>query len=257
MTTNVPGQLSRKSSTTLSVSMSRSLVGSSSSSTLGSPSSSRSSCSRRRSPPERSPIRAVSRSPVKPNRSSIDEAVTSRPPTDATRRIDSTESSTRWDGSRSSSACVRCASCTVRPVRSRPASGSTSPASTESTDVLPAPLTPIRPTRSPGPSRQVTWSIRSRPPRRDRGVLEVEHVLAQPRGSEALQLHPVARRPARPRSAPTPRPAGTSASRSAPAAPRRSQASSLRIRFCRRDSVASACRPRSALASTNAAYPPS
>ena len=39
--------------------------------------------------------------------------------------------------------------------------------------------------------------------------------------------------------------------------PRRSQASSLRVRFCRRDSEAEACRCRSALASTKAAYPPS
>ena len=53
----------------------------------------------------------------------------------------------------------------MRPARSRPASGATSPARTDSTDVLPAPLTPISPTRSPGPSLQVTRSTRSRPPR--------------------------------------------------------------------------------------------
>ena len=174
--------------------MSRSLVGSSSSSTLGSPSSSRSSWSRRRSPPERSPIRAVSRSPVKPNRSSIAVAVTSRPPTDATRRIDSTESSTRCAGSRLSSACVRCASATVRPVRSRPASGGDSPASTESTDVLPDPLTPIStdPVPRSEPPGDVVDQVPS--PARDRRVLEVEHVLAEPGGGEPLQLDPVARR---------------------------------------------------------------
>ena len=59
--------------------MSRSLVGSSSSSTFGSPISSRSSCSRRRSPPDRSPTRVVSRSPVKPKSSSRLVAVTSLP----------------------------------------------------------------------------------------------------------------------------------------------------------------------------------
>ena len=59
--------------------MSRSLVGSSSSSTLGSASSSFSSWKRRRSPPERSPMRAVSLSPVNPNRSSIELADTSCP----------------------------------------------------------------------------------------------------------------------------------------------------------------------------------
>ena len=39
--------------------------------------------------------------------------------------------------------------------------------------------------------------------------------------------------------------------------PRRSQASSLRTRFCRLISAAEAWRCRSALASVNAAYPPS
>ena len=83
--------------------MSRSLVGSSSSSTLGSVSSSRSSWKRRRSPPDRSPSRAVSRSPVKPNRSSIEVAVISPSAVRVTRRIDSTVASTRASGSRSSS----------------------------------------------------------------------------------------------------------------------------------------------------------
>ncbi len=50
-----PRQPSSRSSSCCRVSMSRSLVGSSSSSTLGSAISSRTSCSRRRSPPERSP----------------------------------------------------------------------------------------------------------------------------------------------------------------------------------------------------------
>ena len=98
-TISVPGQPSRKSSRTLRVSMSRSLVGSSSSSTLGSVSSSLRSWKRRRSPPERSPSRAVSRSPVKPNRSSSDDAEISWPSRVlVTRRIDSTVGSTRPRG---------------------------------------------------------------------------------------------------------------------------------------------------------------
>ena len=57
--------------------MSRSLVGSSSSSTLGSSMSSRVSCSRRRSPPERSPTRVCWRGPVNPSRCASWDAVSS------------------------------------------------------------------------------------------------------------------------------------------------------------------------------------
>ena len=81
-TTSVPGQPSSRSSSAASVSVSRSLVGSSSSSTLGSPSSSRSSCSRRRSPPDRSLTGVHCCSPVKPSRSTSWPAVSSLPPTD-------------------------------------------------------------------------------------------------------------------------------------------------------------------------------
>ena len=145
--------------------MSRSLVGSSSSSTLGSVSSSRSSWKRRRSPPERSPIRAVSRSPVNPKRSSIEVAVISPSAVLVTRRIDSTVGSTRPLGSRSSSCWVRCWSATVRPCFTRPAEGGSAPAISDSTEVLPAPLTPTMPTRSPGPSRQVACDSSCRSPR--------------------------------------------------------------------------------------------
>ena len=62
-----PGQPSRRSSSWVSVSMSRSLVGSSRKRTLGSSISSRSICSRRRSPPERSPTGVHCFSLVKPN----------------------------------------------------------------------------------------------------------------------------------------------------------------------------------------------
>ena len=111
-----------------------------------------------------------------------------------TRCICSTESSTRSAGSRSSSAWVRCASATVRPLLDPAAVGSSSPASSRSTEVLPAPLTPTRPTRSPGPSRQVACES-SCPLAADQvDVLEVEDVLAEPLGGEPLQLEPVARR---------------------------------------------------------------
>ena len=174
--------------------MSRSLVGSSSSSTLGSVSSSRSSWKRRRSPPDRSPRRAVSRSPVKPNRSSIEVAVTSPSTVRVTRRIDST-------------------------VAQHPGLG------VELVDVLgevlerdgPAVLDP------PGHRRQLPGEEREHRrlagavdaddtdpvPRPDPpggvvqqralaahqvDVLDVDHVLAQPLGGEPLQLEPVARR---------------------------------------------------------------
>ena len=77
------------------MSVSRSLVGSSSSSTLGSPASSRSSCSRRRSPPERSPTGVQSRRSVKPNTSASCAAESSRSPSSTRRATSSTASSTR------------------------------------------------------------------------------------------------------------------------------------------------------------------
>ncbi len=63
-----------------------------------------------------------------------------------------------------------------------------------STEVLPAPLTPTMPTRSPGPSRQV--ASRQQPPLAadEVDVLDVDDVLAEPLGGELLQLEPVARR---------------------------------------------------------------
>ncbi len=236
--------------------MSRSLVGSSSSNTLGSVSSSRSSCSRRRSPPERSPIRVVSRSPVKPKRSSMEEAVISPDAVWVTRLIPSTESSTRCAGSRWSSTWERCSRATVRPRRTRPPSGSSSPATRRSTEVLPAPLTPTRPTRSPGPSRQVACESSRRSPR----VRSTSST-----STTSLPSRWVAKRCSSSRS----RGSGSSSISALAAsirnfglevragAPRRSQASSLRMRFCRRDSLAAAWRCRSALASTKAAYPPS
>ncbi len=237
--------------------MSRSLVGSSRSSTLGSVSSSLSSWNRRRSPPDRSPSRAVSRSPVKPKRSSSEVAEISCPSrVFVTRRIDSTVGSTRASGSISSSACVRYCIAIVRPCLTRPTSGASAPEMSESSEVLPAPLTPTMPMRSPGPMRQVAcWSSTFSPRARSTSSMS----------TTSLPSRWLAKRWSSIRS----RGGGTSSMRALAASmrnfgfdvraggPRRSHASSLRARLARRVSEAAAWRERSAFARTNAAYPPS
>ena len=87
--------------------MSRSLVGSSSSSTFGSAISSRSNCSRRRSPPERSPTGVHCRFAAKPNRSASEDAEMSWLPIRATRATSCTASSTRALGGSSVTCCDR------------------------------------------------------------------------------------------------------------------------------------------------------
>src|SRR5947207_3266074 len=96
---------SASSAATLSVS--RSFVGSSSSSTFGSPASSRSSCSRRRSPPDRSPTGVHSRLSVNPNTSASWAADSSRLPSTTRRATSSTASSTRSDAGSSASSWDR------------------------------------------------------------------------------------------------------------------------------------------------------
>ena len=63
---------------------------------------------------------------------------------------------------------------------------------------MPLPLTPTIPTRSPGPSRQVTCSRRERrlpaAAHRERDVLQLDHGLAQPGGRQLGQLDAVAGR---------------------------------------------------------------
>ena len=174
--------------------MSRSLVGSSRSSTLGSVSSSRSSWKRRRSPPDRSPRRAVSRSPVKPKRSSSADAVTSPVVVRATRRIDSTLSSTRACGSRSSSAWVRCCRATVRPSFTRPADGRQRAVEQRQHRRLPGAVDPddAHPVARPEPPGRVRQQHAVTAHQVD--VLDVDDVLAEPLGGEALELEPVARR---------------------------------------------------------------
>ena len=121
----------------------------------------------------------------------------------------------------------------MRPCFTRPTVGASSPDSSPSTEVLPAPLTPTMPTRSPGPSRQVACDSSVRSPRR-RSTSSTS--------STSLPSRWVANRCSSIRS----RGGGTS-SMSAFAAsirnfgldvraggPRRSQASSLRTRFWRR-----------------------
>ena len=123
--------------------MSRSLVGSSSSSTFGSPISRRISCRRRRSPPERSRTSVRAFAPRKPKRSQSIPAVISWPsPSTARPRTSSSDSSTRrWPGI-SAVSCERWARRTVAPRSTAPVAGSSSPASSLISVVLPEPLTP-------------------------------------------------------------------------------------------------------------------
>ena len=130
---------------------------------------------------------------------------------------------------------------------------STPPSSTVSSEVLPLPLTPTIPTRSPGPSRQVTWSRRERsrsPVPTDtetssssitvlpsRAVASrVSSTLSRGGGSDAMSVLAASTR--------------NFALVVLALAPRCSQASSLRARLRRRRSVASSLRTRSAWAST-------
>ena len=125
---------------------------------------------------------------------------------------------------------------TVWPVRTRPRSARSSPSSSRSRLVLPEPFAPRTATRSPGPSRQVTPSSRVRSP-----SVRVT--------SSTSYTDLPSRRVAKARSRVPSRGGGSSAISACAASirnrgllvraggPRRSQASSLRSRFCRRASV--------------------
>ena len=176
--------------------MSRSLVGSSSSSTFGSPASSRSICSRRRSPPDRSPTGVQSRRSVKPNTSASWAAESSRSPSLTRRATSSTASSTpqvtgqlgqllgqeRRPHGRAGDAAAR------RRAR-------VTPASSRSRVVLPAPLRaedarsgrPGRPARSASSQDRLRAGVQ-------RDVLQVVDLLAEPGGGQPLQRHRVAGR---------------------------------------------------------------
>ena len=88
---------------------------------------------------------------------------------------------------------TRCASRTVSPRSTSPASGCSSPASSRTSVVLPEPFTPTSATRSPGPSRHVTCRSSGRSPKASDDVVGLEHLVAQARAGEAQQLRRVAR----------------------------------------------------------------
>ena len=237
------------------VSVSRSFVGSSSSRTFGWDMSRRMSCRRRRSPPEISLTRVWARSRVKPMRSVICWAVISLPPATTTCAMSATASTTRIPATASSSrvSCDKVATFTVFPRRTRPPVGSTSPRSRLSTVVLPAPLTPTTPTRSPGANRHVT-------PRSTSRRLESGRVKDTDTSSRSMTSLP-RRALAISTSSTLSRGGGASAMRASAAAmwnfgfevragaPLRSHASSLVSRFARLRAATPACRARSARAS--------
>ena len=183
-----------------------------------------------------------------------DDAVSSACRAARTSRPARSASSTRMSVGRSTSSWRSSASCTVLPLTTRPPCGGRSPASVRSSVVLPEPLTPTRPTRSPGPSRQVT-SVEQRAARRWSAVassssstVRPSRLVANPSSSTRVagrrdvgdqrlgRLDPVARlRRARRRA--------RGAARPAPCGPG----------CCRRASAASACRARSARAKIQSA----
>ncbi len=174
--------------------MSRSFVGSSSSSTFGSPMSRRMSCRRRRSPPERSRTSVRARSPRKPKRSASPPAVSSRPsPSRIRPRISSSASSTRRCPGISAVSWPRWARRTVAPRSTAPASGLRSPARTSSSVVLPEPLAPT--TRDAVAGTEAPRRVAQDRPvaERDRDVLRLDHLAAEPRRREPQQLDAVAR----------------------------------------------------------------
>ncbi len=202
--------------------MSRSLVGSSRSSTFGSSSSSSSSW--KPAPLATGEVTdpggqlvAGEAEALQHRRSAVISAVgdLGDPP-----RTDSTIGSTRAVGSRSSSCVQVRAVATVRRCLTRPAAGRDGAREqAPAPSVLPAPLTPTMPTRSPGPSRQVACRSSARSPRHQVDVLDVQgYVLAEPLGGEAAAAPAGRAAAARPRSARWRRRCGTSASRCAPGA---------------------------------------
>ena len=154
-------------------------------------------------------------------------------------------------GSSSSRCCVRKAIFTVIPVVSFPAAGANSLARTRIKVLLPAPLIPTMPIRSPGPifhvkrersslspaltcisfvsrtvlPKRLSANLRSSLPSRGAGSAEINSFAASTRNFGFVVR------------------AG---------APRRSQASSFLIKLLRRASVAADWRERSAFARTNA-----
>ena len=191
-TTSVPGQPSSRSSSAVSVSMSRSLVGSSSSRTLGSSISRRSSCSRRRSPPDSSPTGVHCPSPANRDVRRSWPAVTlagrrdrrpagpPRPP----RAPAGPTARARRPPARGSRPHRHAP---LDPARGRRAARRRAAAAASS---CPTPLRPTIPMRSPGPTRQVRSSSSTRRRAATRHVLDVVDVLPSRAVAKSLQLRP-------------------------------------------------------------------
>ena len=154
-TNRVPGHESSRSSSAASMSVSRSLEGSSRISTFGSPRSTSSNCSRRFCPPDRSRTGVDSSDERNPSRSSSWVGLSSLPPETyevfCSARTSRTRTSAYW--SSSVRRWLSTATCTVLPRLTRPDVGCTAPDTRPSSVDLPTPLGPRMPVRSPGAMR--------------------------------------------------------------------------------------------------------
>ena len=153
---------------------------------------------------------------MKPKRSSRLVGDTSPPAASVSRCTPATDCRTVRVGSSSPSPCVRCATRTVLPRSTRPASGSASPVSSVSIVVLPAPFGPSTPTRSPGPEPRRHVSSSTRPPRRTVTSCSSSTFLPS-RAVASRDSASRSRGAGRRRSARSPRRSGTSACSSWPA----------------------------------------
>ena len=145
---SVPGHCARNSSIKRIVSRSRSFVGSSRNRTLGLSVSARSSCSRLRSPPERSRALVLHSAPE--NQKLFMMAMSSGDP--GIPRGPATSSCTVASRLKLSDPCSKYEVATVGPCLTVPIDGSLRSASKFTNVDLPAPLGPTMPIRSPGPS---------------------------------------------------------------------------------------------------------
>ena len=145
---------------TASMSVSRSLPGSSRTSTLGSSMSTHMRARRRRWPPERSQIRVESSRFSKPRLSSIFSGVMGLPSMTKWRRLWASSSETRQSsyGASASRRWSRMPKRTLSPILTLPADGRSLPVMRPRSVVLPAPFSPRIPRRSPGPmSQSMSW----------------------------------------------------------------------------------------------------
>ncbi len=148
---SVPGHCARNSSIKRIVSRSRSFVGSSRKRTLGLSVSARSSCNRRRSPPERSRALVLQSAPV--NQKLFMMAMSSGDP--GIPRGPATSSCTVASRLKLSDPCSKYEVTTVGPCLTVPMDGSFRRASKSTKVDFPAPFGPTIPMRSPGPSSRL------------------------------------------------------------------------------------------------------